>query len=50
MGGVVRVIEPGVCQGGERAAAGGGGADAADLFLQQWFNLSDPGERGVQPA
>jgi IS5 family transposase len=26
----------------ERAAAGGSGAHAADLLLQQWFNLSDP--------
>src|SRR5262245_19243781 len=29
-------------QSGQRPATAGTGEDAADLFRQQWFNLSDP--------
>jgi len=37
-----RWFEPQLSQGGERAATGGSRADATNLLLQQWFNLSDP--------
>jgi IS5 family transposase len=40
---VVRAGRAALPQGGEQAAARGSRAHAADLLLQQWFNLSDPG-------
>ena len=36
------LMEPHYPKAGNGRPSGGSGADAAHVFLQQWFNLSDP--------